>query len=746
MQSIPEHSTTAKDQKILEIPLTNSNEKADIFQDNFEHLQALEYEARLWLAIAYLKRGKSAVQGGQANVQKGPDLSFSGVTPDRLTPANLKKLLLKVEADNRIKAYNSIKKGITLHFEKFCESYHLDNFERVVVMLLLANSTCMDVRKLYNESHFKETMSKKGEMTIGSLLYIICDDYRKQLLNRQYFSTRGTLFEERIIPRYCLFNTANILDLEVYLHDEVVNHILGDNNIYDTCLKYINKEKCVVKLDTIIISEEIKKDVVNLAKNYLKQKERKEKLSLKQFYGYGTGLVFLFHGPSGTGKTMFAHALAHTMGKDILSMSYETAIEQAGSLDVAIRYLFKEAAITNSIVFFDECDGLIRKHTPENGQFLIEIEKAECITILATNRVVDLDPSLDRRITMKVPFDIPDEIQREKIWNSLVPTNISLDKDVNFKELSKKYIFTGGLIKNTLFMAINNAAKKNDSSNIIITPDEIKKAAAYQSESMFKKSSFGKIYKPRMQIDDLSLKAQNKKELRKLAAIIERLSGRSMGINVVIGASDIETGIDCVEAVASLCECKVRRFDLIVTACAAESAKVKDPFTQQEISIIDYVFSINMGDQPIIMFVDYGSFFERILSNSPEELEKELFDFWSKLRTFDGIIFLVTTPIKKHLIPIEFHHYIEVNYPTEELQIRRWESHLKNGDFPEDKIIALVERHPMHLHEIDHMARQSTIASFLNGHDGDFALEDLHEAIGRLKYKKGTLTLFGEDR
>ena len=152
-----------------------------------------------------------------------------------------------------------------------------------------------------------------------------------------------------------------------------------------------------------------------------------------------------------------------------------------------------------------------------------------------------------------------------------------------------------------------------------------------------------------------------------------------------------------------------------------------------------------MGDQPIILLVDYGSFFERILSNSPEGLEKELFDFWNKLRTFQGVMFLVTTPIRKHLMPIEFHHYIEVNYPPEELQIRQWESHLRNSDFPEDKIIELVERHPLHLHEIDHMARQSTIASFLNGRNGIYDLGDIHEEIKRLKLKKGTHVLFGGD-
>ena len=746
MQSTSEHSTTAKDQKILEIPLTNNNEKADVFQDNFEHLQALEYEARLWLAIAYLKRGKSAVQEGKANVQEGPDLSFTGVPPDRLTPANLKKLLVKVEAANRIKAHNSIKKGISLNFEKFCESYHLDNFERVVVMLLLANSTCMDFRELHNK-YLRGKKSFVATMTIGTLLSIICDDYREQLRNRRYFSIHGTLVKQGILPQYSLGSIANILDdLDLYLHERIIRYILGDNNTYDISFQSITRGKCKVELEKVIIPDDLKKDIITMAKNYSQHTENMNDFFLKEFYGYGTGLVFLFHGPSGTGKTMLAHALAHSLGKDLLSLNMGGVVGQELTSENSMKYIFKEARLTNSIVFFDECDDLMGKDSSESRQFLIEIEKAECITILATNKVVDLDPSLDRRITMKVPFDIPDEIRREKIWNSLIPTNVSLDKDVNLKELSKKYIFTGGLIKNTLFMAINNVAKKSDSSNIIITSDEIKKAAAYQSESMFKKSNFGKIYNPHIQIDDLSLKAQNKKELRNLASIIEKLSGKSMGINVVIGASDIETGIDCAEAVASLCECKVRRFGLMRTVFADESAKVKDPFTQQEISMIDYVFSINMGDQPIILLVDYGSFFERILSNSPERLEKVLFDFWNKLRTFQGIMFLVTTPIKKHLVPIEFHHYIEINYPPEELQIRQWESHLKNGGFPEDKIIELVEQHPMHLHEIDHIARQSTIASLLNSYDGAIALEDLHEAIGRLKYKKGTPTLFGKDR
>jgi len=60
---------------------------------------------------------------------------------------------------------------------------------------------------------------------------------------------------------------------------------------------------------------------------------------------------------------------------------------------------------------------------------------------------------------MKVPFEIPNEELREKIWEVLIPNDVSLDTDVNCKALARKYIFTGGLIKNTLFMAISNKVK-----------------------------------------------------------------------------------------------------------------------------------------------------------------------------------------------------------------------------------------------------------------------------------------------
>jgi hypothetical protein len=236
------------------------------------------------------------------------------------------------------------------------------------------------------------------------------------------------------------------------------------------------------------------------------------------------------------------------------------------------------------------------------------------------------------------------------------------------------------------------------------------------------------------------LKAHDKKELKALGSLIEKLEGSGTGLNVLIGSSDMKTVVECVEAVANLCNYKVRSFSF--NRIFFSSALIKDPLTQHEISMIDYMFKPHIGYQAITLLTDYGSFLKYLLSNSQEQIDEKMFSFWDKLKTFEGILFFVTTPIKKHLIPAEFDHYIEIKQPPEELQIRQWEKHLKTARCAEVEIIKLVERNPMHLHEIDFIARQATVISYSKGREGTLSLEDVQEAIGRFKSRK-EVVLFG---
>lgn len=500
-----------------------------------------------------------------------------------------------------------------------------------------------------------------------------------------------------------------------------------------------------MRLEQVILPGNLKEQVVKLAKNYSSNKSKQGRVLIDKFYGYGTGLTFLFHGPSGTGKTMFAHALANSLGKELLSVNLLKAAQLSASTEELTRYVFKEAKLSDGIVFFDECDDIFTIGTNESRIILIEIEKAECITILATNNVIKLDPALDRRIILKVPFSLPHEKERELIWKALVPPNIHLSDDIDFKKLSRTYIFTGGLIKNTLFMAITNSVSKSDELRVVLTTKQIEQAAEHQAASMFNLYGFGKTYTPETSVKQLPLKHQDKEILNRLASFYKSSNFPEMTLKVVIGTSDIKTGIDCIDAIAKECELKVKKYHLSnLFNKDNASNSVRDPLTQKEMSFLDYAFRTTTGYNSLTLFVDYGSFFERFLLKDQQDWGKDVTGLFDKLRSFKGMLFLVTAPIKTNKLPIEFNHYIELHLPSEELQIRHWKMHFNKSEGIEDRIIELVERYPSHLHEIDLIVHQAKISSLLNGHDGITCIEQVYDTIGRFRIKGSTPMLFGK--
>ncbi len=119
---------------------------------------------------------------------------------------------------------------------------------------------------------------------------------------------------------------------------------------------------------------------------------------------------------------------------------------------------FEEAKTKDSILFFDECDGMIQSRagmgqimSAENNCLLTEIEKFEGILILCTNMIKKLDEALERRVSLIVEFAVPDQSQRKQIWQYHLPKKMPL-RNVDLDELSLHNL-TGGQIKNAVLSA-----------------------------------------------------------------------------------------------------------------------------------------------------------------------------------------------------------------------------------------------------------------------------------------------------
>ena len=183
-----------------------------------------------------------------------------------------------------------------------------------------------------------------------------------------------------------------------------------------------------------------------------------------------------FYGPSGTGKTMAAEAIASKLGKKILRVSYaDIESKYHGEGPKMVKAIFYAAERDDAVLFIDEADSLLSKRLTNvtsgsdqainsmRSQLLISLEKFEGIVIFATNLVVNYDQAFLTRL-ISVEFILPDEESRKKIWEvHIKPTeekqlNIPLADDVDVDELAKKYEFCGREIKKAVISACLRAA------------------------------------------------------------------------------------------------------------------------------------------------------------------------------------------------------------------------------------------------------------------------------------------------
>jgi SpoVK/Ycf46/Vps4 family AAA+-type ATPase len=186
----------------------------------------------------------------------------------------------------------------------------------------------------------------------------------------------------------------------------------------------------------------------------------------------GLALAFNFAGPPGTGKTICAEAIAHSLGRRLLLVRYgELESMWMGETPKNIAAIFAKARDEQAVLFFDEADaiasrrstsvdsGIQRESNTTVSVLLQELESYNGVVIFATNLAANFDPAFERRIRTHVLFEMPSEVEREKIWHvQLHPSRTPIAPDVDFQVLARRYEVSGGDIRNAVLKAALAAA------------------------------------------------------------------------------------------------------------------------------------------------------------------------------------------------------------------------------------------------------------------------------------------------
>jgi len=152
-----------------------------------------------------------------------------------------------------------------------------------------------------------------------------------------------------------------------------------------------------------------------------------------RLFPYGRGVVALFTGAPGTGKTMAAQVIAADLGLDLLAVDLSAVVSKwVGETAQHLQQLLSSRAAQRSVLFFDEADALYAKRVEEvrdaqdrfanldSGHLMTALESYPGVVLLASNLKGNIDSAFLRRMRHVLDFPKPSVTARERIWQQVV--------------------------------------------------------------------------------------------------------------------------------------------------------------------------------------------------------------------------------------------------------------------------------------------------------------------------------------
>eukprot|EP00935_MAST-01C_sp_MAST-1C-sp1_P000007 g7.t1 len=359
-------------------------------------------------------------------------------------------------------------------------------------------------------------MGGTSKASVKQLLTSFCNSLEAQIWSRRYFYKGASLVREGILNLQGAEFGGDLTECTAEVDRRMLDFVVGLDTEFSELIDGSHLYAPTVSVDDVVMAEEHKNLVVNTVKHFDLYKQAQKNLEVHKKIAYGRGLALLFFGPSGTGKTMMANALAALLGKKILLINFPSlGFNEAGAI---IKLIFREAKIHDAILFFDECESVFMSREKSAGRVnmvLTELERHEGLSILATNRPFDLDEAMHRRVTLAIEFRKPDHLLRKRIWAALKPEKLPLAEGVDLAELALKYELTGGFIKNAWLSALSIAVAR-DGLKPVVTQEDLRSGAAHQLRGKLQLVDFERRVVPTRGLDDVILPEELKQTLTQI--------------------------------------------------------------------------------------------------------------------------------------------------------------------------------------------------------------------------------------
>jgi len=257
---------------------------------------------------------------------------------------------------------------------------------------------------------------------------------------------------------------------------------------------YAKRVEVTQTWDDLVLPEDQMEAVQYLIARIRQRRTVYEQWGFAAKVGKGLGTSALFSGPPGTGKTMVAALIAKELGLELYQVDMaKITSKYIGETERNLAALFDAAEAGHAILLFDEADSLFGKRTEvkssndryanlETNYLLQRLESFTGICLLTSNHESNIDPAFQRRLSLHVRFDVPEAEERESLWRAMLPTAAPVAASVDFAGLARRFVMSGGYIRNAALRAAFLAADEGTE----ITAKHLERAAKLEYEGMGK--------------------------------------------------------------------------------------------------------------------------------------------------------------------------------------------------------------------------------------------------------------------
>lgn len=312
-----------------------------------------------------------------------------------------------------------------------------------------------------------------GAPTVDVVVSLLTDDLAGRLRALTRFST-GPLAVHGLISLTSGRGATDLIARQVHVPAHVQRELLGDRAA-PLSVAFASIVEPRWSFHDIAINEEDRANLLGVLTSAPLLASRT---------GHSGPQLILLTGTSGTGKTSLAHACAAAVQRKLLRVDTQGLLARGGDINAALRELLVETKLSGALLFFDECELLFATRLQGNRHLqplLDNLDTIDDAVLLATGLEGMLDPSVHRRIALRLNLGVPSPSLREWIWHHKLSPQVSADDGLDIAFLAEKYEFNGAQIDAAARYALAQAlARDTDALDLAVTDQDLEDGAEAQ--------------------------------------------------------------------------------------------------------------------------------------------------------------------------------------------------------------------------------------------------------------------------